>query len=103
MALHSINPATGGKIAQYKEFTIAEVEQTIAAVDRAFHEWRTTTFPERAAYLQAAGRLLRKSKDEFGKMISSDPYVILADAADRDLIGFLDAALADVGRCRLRC
>lgn len=91
MALESINPATGKTIQQFEELDDAGIEQTIAAADAAFGNWRETNFDARADCLRKAGNLLRERKDALGRLITTEMGKTLKDAT------------AEVEKCGLVC
>lgn len=78
MALISINPATGRKIAVYRSHTRSEVEQIVCRADKAQRAWRTLTPKQRATFVGALATELRSranalaamAADEMGKPVT---------------------------------
>jgi succinate-semialdehyde dehydrogenase/glutarate-semialdehyde dehydrogenase len=68
--LTAINPATGTAIADYPEFTSLELRGALRRADKAFAQWRRTTFAERAAVVRRAGELLRERAPELGRLMA---------------------------------
>jgi succinate-semialdehyde dehydrogenase/glutarate-semialdehyde dehydrogenase len=68
--IQSINPATEELLAEFPEMTAAEVERALAQAQAAHERWRTTSFAERSARLQAAGRYLRDHKAELARLMT---------------------------------
>ncbi len=62
--LRSINPATGETVREYPQADPRQVAAMLQAADRAFAEWRTTGFAERAGLMRrTAGRLRERQGD----------------------------------------
>jgi succinate-semialdehyde dehydrogenase/glutarate-semialdehyde dehydrogenase len=70
VGLETINPATGEKVREYAEASDDEVDEILAAADRAFPAWRRAGFPGRAAALQRAAAALEAKKDELGRLMA---------------------------------
>lgn len=68
----AINPATGDTIAEYDEFTPAELRGAIAATDRAATEWRRVPFAARADRMRSAARILRERSGSFAKLMARE-------------------------------
>jgi succinate-semialdehyde dehydrogenase/glutarate-semialdehyde dehydrogenase len=63
--LRSINPATGETIREYPQPDDRELAQLLQGAQRAFDEWRTTGFAERASLMRrAAARLRERQRDD---------------------------------------
>src|SRR5690606_30951973 len=72
MAMESINPATGETIATYEEHTPEQVNATLDRAIAGFEKLRSTSFAQRAAWMRAAGDVLRARKHEFGSLMTSE-------------------------------
>jgi succinate-semialdehyde dehydrogenase/glutarate-semialdehyde dehydrogenase len=72
MAIEAINPATGDTIAIYEEWTDAEVLSTLQAVDRAFLEWRETSFGERSQLMKGSAAVLRENQEEYSRIMAQE-------------------------------
>ncbi|WP_429886521.1 NAD-dependent succinate-semialdehyde dehydrogenase [Geoalkalibacter halelectricus] len=70
MALESINPATGELLEKFDEWSPGKTQETLAAVDLAWRDWRRTSFAERAANLRRAAQVLRQNKDEYARIMA---------------------------------
>jgi succinate-semialdehyde dehydrogenase/glutarate-semialdehyde dehydrogenase len=68
MAIESINPTTGERIAAYEETSPTEVKAILERADGAFREWRGVGFDDRASLMYRAAAVLRER---------SKPYAIL--------------------------
>lgn len=72
VTLRSINPTNGELLATYEEHTDVQVEQALASAQRAFTDWKRTTFPHRAALLQRVAGLLRERKNRYGTLMAQE-------------------------------
>jgi succinate-semialdehyde dehydrogenase/glutarate-semialdehyde dehydrogenase len=70
LALQTINPANGVLIREYSEATDEEVAGIVEAAERAFQEWRRTSFAGRAVAMQKAAQALEARKDELGRLMA---------------------------------
>ncbi len=70
MAIESINPATGERLARFEEHPPAEIERIIASAERAFADWRTRPMPARADLMREAARLLAAKKAEYARAMA---------------------------------
>ena len=70
MAIASINPTTGETLQEFSELTAAEIEQKLAAAERAFRTHRRSSFAERAAILTAAADLLEQEVDALARTMT---------------------------------
>ena len=60
--MRSVNPANGKFIADYPEYTDAEVNKIISAVNEDAQRWKKTSFSDRGKLFQKASTLLRQKK-----------------------------------------
>src|SRR5260370_10608279 len=72
MPLKSINPATEDIIGTFEEFSDAAIDEALQQAFDAQRKWRTTSFGERAARLQAAARVLRAQKSRFAALATQE-------------------------------
>lgn len=63
-AIQSINPATGEVLRTFEELSDAEIDAALAQAQRAYEQWRETTFAERSAKLHNVASYLRAHRDE---------------------------------------
>jgi succinate-semialdehyde dehydrogenase/glutarate-semialdehyde dehydrogenase len=75
-----INPATGGGLAEVPYATAADLEEAIAASDRAWPQWRSTDVEKRGAILHKTAALLRERADHIGAILTQEQGKILAEA-----------------------
>jgi succinate-semialdehyde dehydrogenase/glutarate-semialdehyde dehydrogenase len=74
------NPATGEILGQLPHATTEDLDQALAAAQRAFEIWKRTSPMERSAILRKAGDLLRERVQDIGRNISLDQGKPLAEA-----------------------
>jgi succinate-semialdehyde dehydrogenase/glutarate-semialdehyde dehydrogenase len=72
MALVSINPATGERIASYEEMTAAEVDAALGRAADAFRAWRRRSFYERSAIVRNAAAELRQRKADLARLMARE-------------------------------
>src|SRR5690606_11917838 len=70
MTLQSINPATEEQIATYEADTQEQARQKVAAARTAFHDWRRTSFNERAQLLVRCAEVMEARQDEIARLIT---------------------------------
>ncbi|WP_303311738.1 NAD-dependent succinate-semialdehyde dehydrogenase [Hymenobacter sp. BT730] len=91
MAIESFNPYTNRTLRRFRPFSWAKAERILRLTHREAARWRTTSFAERAACLQAAGRLLRERQDELARLMALEMGKPLNDGR------------AEVLKCALTC
>src|SRR4030095_16162203 len=64
-----VNPAHGGGIAEVPFATRADLDEALAAADRAWPEWRSTDVEKRGGILHKAASLLRERDDQIGRVL----------------------------------
>ena len=75
-----VNPATGGGIAELPLATEADLDEALAAADRAWPEWRSTDVEKRAAVLHKAAKLLRERSEHIGRLLTQEQGKPFAEA-----------------------
>lgn len=70
MIIKSINPATGKTVKTYNLLSDKGVEKIINSVDKSWHQWRHTSFVQRASNMQNLGSLLRSKKEELAHLMA---------------------------------
>jgi succinate-semialdehyde dehydrogenase/glutarate-semialdehyde dehydrogenase len=70
MGIASINPATGETLKAFDALSEAALETKVAKAATTFQTYRTTTFGQRAAWLQAAAQVLEDNKQAYGRMMT---------------------------------
>ena len=80
MALTSINPATGEKVAEFEEHSIDEVERRIGIAGDAFRDWSARPVRERAAVLSRMADLLDAEHEALGRLMTLEMGKTFASA-----------------------
>ena len=80
MAIASINPATGEKLKDFPAFDDNEIEKRLQRADKAFRNYRHTTFTERAEMLHAVSDLLFEEKQKFAELITLEMGKLFRDS-----------------------
>src|SRR5271167_403599 len=98
--IDSLNPATGGRLAQVQGATPDDYEHIIAAAAGASIAWRRVPAPKRGEAVRLIGEELRKSKDALGSLISLENGKIKAEG-DGEVQEMIDIADFAVGQSRM--
>lgn len=86
-----INPADEKPGPVYEGHTYDEARAIACDVRRSFEAWRRTSFPERAALMRAAAQVLRRRRDEFAELMTSEMGKTMKDGR------------AEIEKCALNC
>jgi succinate-semialdehyde dehydrogenase/glutarate-semialdehyde dehydrogenase len=70
MSIQTINPNNNEVVKSFVEMTPEAVEAVMIAAEKAFAEWRTTTYSKRANLLHMVAIILRERKEELAAMIT---------------------------------
>src|SRR5450759_1539313 len=70
MAIESLNPATGERLAAYEQIGRAELDRILDAAVKAQRIWARLPFIERAVPMKRAAALLRERADEFARLMA---------------------------------
>jgi len=76
------NPATGEIVETFESATDAEIEQTLAAADAAYREWRERSVQERAAVVKRVAELFDERRDELARLIAVEMGKSIAESLD---------------------
>jgi succinate-semialdehyde dehydrogenase/glutarate-semialdehyde dehydrogenase len=80
MSLVSVNPATGRRLARYREHTGAAVERALARASAAQRAWRALSPMARAQHLRAVARELMVRRDELAGLATAEMGKPIAQA-----------------------
>jgi succinate-semialdehyde dehydrogenase/glutarate-semialdehyde dehydrogenase len=72
MSLQSINPTTGEFIESFDEISDAELEAALERAKQAFRTYRSTSFDERAGWLNKAAHILEDEKDRWARLMTQE-------------------------------
>lgn len=79
MIINSINPYSQAIIAEHEVLTNAQLAQKIELSEKAFKNWRNTTFQERGDKMQKLANILRAKKEELGLLITNEMGKIISE------------------------
>jgi acyl-CoA reductase-like NAD-dependent aldehyde dehydrogenase len=70
--IETVNPATGKVIATYDIMSVDEIHTRVQNARLAQKNWKTLDISERSVYIRSLGRVLRKNKDEYARLITEE-------------------------------
>jgi succinate-semialdehyde dehydrogenase / glutarate-semialdehyde dehydrogenase len=82
MPIETVNPATGARVRSFLALTDREIEDKLAAAQRASISWRQIPIAERARIVGRAGELLIERKEEYGRMMTLEMGKTYKSAVD---------------------
>ena len=98
MAIATVNPYTNEVMKTFQESTPKSVEQALETAAAEYRQWRTTSYPERAAVLHRVAVILRRRRSELAKLITIEMGKLVAEsAAEIDLSADIFDYYADHG------
>lgn len=80
MVFKSINPFTQLIIAEHEVLTNAQLNQKLQLSERAFKNWRQTTFEQRADMMKKLANILRENKAALGLLITNEMGKVLSES-----------------------
>ncbi|WP_299707569.1 NAD-dependent succinate-semialdehyde dehydrogenase [uncultured Pontibacter sp.] len=80
MAIQTINPATDEVIKTFQAHSAAQVEEKLKAADKAFDNWKRTSFEERAKHMLRCAEILEQDAEKYGRIITLEMGKPLKDA-----------------------
>ena len=103
-----VNPADASPIAEVPYATKADLDEALAASERAWPEWRSTDVEKRGAVLHKAAQLLRERADQIGRTLTQEQGKIFPEAK-AEVLGsaqlfdwYAEDAKRDYGRTLVR-
>ena len=75
----SENPATGETLATFPKAKKEEVDLAVAAAKKALPGWKATPGPKRGEILYEVARILRRRKEELGRIVTTEMGKIIAE------------------------
>jgi succinate-semialdehyde dehydrogenase/glutarate-semialdehyde dehydrogenase len=75
-----VNPATGGTIAELALASTGDLDEALAASQRAYPGWRATDVEKRAAILHKTADLLRERAPQIAELLTQEQGKPLAEA-----------------------
>jgi aminomuconate-semialdehyde/2-hydroxymuconate-6-semialdehyde dehydrogenase len=83
--LDNLEPATGAVLARIPDSGLEDIEQAVAAADRAFPAWSGMSIAERIERLEALADLIEQNSEELAALESADTGKPLKLARDIDM------------------
>jgi aldehyde dehydrogenase (NAD+) len=77
--LETINPATKEVLAAFPQGTKEDVAAAVRAAKGVFERWRKTPAPRRGDLLLEAAKILRKKKEELGRVVTMEMGKVIAE------------------------
>ena len=87
----SINPATGETLRTFEPLPDAQLDEKLESAAQAFHEYRRTSFAERARMMTRAAEILENEKNQLGRLMTLE------------MGKPIKAAVAEAAKCALAC
>ena len=72
MAITTVNPSTGERIANYSEMSSTQIEEVLRATENAFQSWRRFNLAERIEPLRRLAGQLRTRASEYAELMSEE-------------------------------
>jgi succinate-semialdehyde dehydrogenase/glutarate-semialdehyde dehydrogenase len=91
VTLQSIDPTTAKLIESFDEISDTDLEAALARAEQTFRTYRTTSFAERAAWLQKAAQILEGEKASWARLMTEE------------MGKTYKAAVAEAGKCAWAC
>lgn len=70
--IETINPSTGKVIAAYENESPEQVNNKVKAGRAAFPKWKKLDLAERAEYMRRLGRVMRKNREEYARLVTEE-------------------------------
>src|SRR5215210_5249969 len=70
--IETINPATGKVIATYDIMSNDEIHKKVENAHVAQKNWKSLDISERSTYIRALGRVMRKNKEQYARLVTEE-------------------------------
>jgi succinate-semialdehyde dehydrogenase/glutarate-semialdehyde dehydrogenase len=70
MPIATINPFNGETVQVFQPLTAEQLDRKLSTAAAAFSRYRSTSFPERAAYMICAAEILEREKEQLSRLIT---------------------------------
>lgn len=80
MIFKSINPYSQLLVAEHQVLTQSELNEKLQLSERAFKNWKQTTFEQRALLMKNLADVLRKNKDKLGFLITNEMGKVVSES-----------------------
>lgn len=91
MAIATINPATGEKIATFEALTTTEITAKLTLAEQTYQQYRQTNFEQRSIWLKRAADILDRDQSKYAALMTLE------------MGKTLQSAIAEVKKCALVC
>lgn len=68
--MRSVNPATGDPVKEYEPHSQKRVGEIIGAVDKCWHQWKSTSFSQRSRLMENLSKVLKQRKEELARLMA---------------------------------
>ncbi|CAM4300700.1 MULTISPECIES: NAD-dependent succinate-semialdehyde dehydrogenase [Zobellia] len=79
-SIKTVNPFNNKLVKEFPPMTDAQLAAIIDKADEAFQSWKKTSFEKRAQIIQKVASLMRKRKEELGKLATLEMGKLLAES-----------------------
>jgi succinate-semialdehyde dehydrogenase / glutarate-semialdehyde dehydrogenase len=80
MSIQTINPYTNKVVKSFEEISEATLDNLVGQSEKAFQNWKKTSYEHRAALLNKVAKLMRERKSELSKIITLEMGKLIAQA-----------------------
>jgi succinate-semialdehyde dehydrogenase / glutarate-semialdehyde dehydrogenase len=80
MSIETINPFTNKVVKSFEEISDDTLNDLVEQSDIAFHNWKRTSYEERASLLNNVAKLMRERKSELSKLITLEMGKLIGQA-----------------------
>lgn len=78
--IKTVNPFTNKVVKEFDVMTAAQIDQKIGLADSVFQNWRKTPLAQRAKMLHQVAQILRRRKEELGKLATLEMGKLLKES-----------------------
>jgi succinate-semialdehyde dehydrogenase/glutarate-semialdehyde dehydrogenase len=79
-SIKTVNPATNEVVKSFEEMTEQAIESAISGADKAYQDWKKTSYDVRTNLLHKVASLMRKEKDLLAKLITLEMGKLLKES-----------------------
>ena len=80
MSIQTIDPNTNKLVKSFEEMTDQAVNEAVAKAEKAFTNWRKTSYEERSQLLNKVAQLMRREKNSLAEMITLEMGKLISQA-----------------------
>jgi len=78
-SIKTVNPATNEVVKEYPEMSSQQIDEILEQADKAFKDWRKTSFTDRAKLIHKVAQIMRDRKEELAKICTLEMGKIVAE------------------------